>query len=170
MVYQVVDFLSRLAKARPFVLGGGGGEAALQAFFPNRVPVDWDLRAWPPQFSPLMTGWIATVMRRREQLGEPLRRTLVSMAEELAADATTPVAEIPLILVQYAQSLPDRAHDVYQVDDPPIQWNDVADAATIAALQMPDGFGFGSGDVFPSSVSVARSVAAAFVLEARRRG
>ena len=31
-------------------------------------------------------------------------------------------------------------------------------------LQMPDGFG--SGDVFPSSVSVARSVAAAFV-EAR---
>ena len=35
---------------------------------------------------------------------------------------------------------------------------------------MPDGFDFGSGDVFPSSVSVARSVAAAFVLEARRRG
>ena len=31
-------------------------------------------------------------------------------------------------------------------------------------LQMPDGFG--SGDVFPSSVSVAREVAAAFV-EAR---
>ena len=70
-------------------------------------------------------------------------------------------AAIPLALMEYAQSLPDRAHDIYQVDDAPIQWNDVADAATIAALQMPDGFG--SGDVFPSSVSVARSVAAAFV-------
>ena len=88
---------------------------------------------------------------------------LVELAE---ADATTPDAEIPRILMQFAQSLPDRAHDIYQVDDPPIQWNDVADAATIAALQMPDGFDFGSGDVFPSSVSVAREVAAAFV-EAR---
>ena len=86
------------------------------------------------------------------------------------ADATTPDAEIPRILMQFAQSLPDRAHDIYQDKDAPIQWNDVADAATIAALQMPDGFDFGSGDVFPSSVSVARSVAAAFVLEARRRG
>ena len=44
-----------------------------------------------------------------------------------------------------------------------VSWNDVADAATIAALQMPVGFDFGSGDVFPSSVSVARSVAADFV-------
>ena len=74
---------------------------------------------------------------------------------------TTPDAEIPLTLVQYAQSLPDRAHDIYQDKDAPIEWNDVADAATIAALQMPDGFG--SGDVFPSSVSVAREVAADFV-------
>ena len=82
------------------------------------------------------------------------------MGEELAADAATPAAAIPLALMQFAQSLPDRAHDIYQIDDAPIQWNDVADAATIAALQMPDGFG--SGDVFPSSVSVARSVAAAF--------
>ena len=65
--------------------------------------------------------------------------------------------------MEYAQSLPDRAHDIYQADDAPIQWNGVADAATIAALQMPDGFDFGSGDVFPSSVSVARSVAADFV-------
>jgi len=65
--------------------------------------------------------------------------------------------------MEYAQSLPDRAHDIYQADDAPIQWNGVADAATIAALQMPDGFDFGSGDVFPSSVSVAREVAAAFV-------
>ena len=31
------------------------------------------------------------------------------------------------------------------------------------ATRSPDGFDFGSGDVFPSSVSVARSVAAAFV-------
>ena len=103
-------------------------------------------------------------MRRREQLGVPLRRTLVTMVELAEADATTSDAEIPRILMQYAQSLPDRAHDIYQVDDALIQWNGVADAATIAALQMPDGFG--SGDVFPSSVSVARSVAAAFV-EAR---
>ena len=65
--------------------------------------------------------------------------------------------------MQFAQSLPDRAHDIYQDKDAPIEWNDVADAATIAALQMPDGFDFGSGDVFPSSVSVARSVAADFV-------
>ena len=72
-------------------------------------------------------------------------------------------AEIPRILMEYAQSLPDRAHDIYQDKDAPIAWNDVADAATIAALQMPDGFDFGSGDVFPSSVSVAREVAAAFV-------
>ena len=79
----------------------------------------------------------------------------------LLLPATTPDAEIPRILMQYAQSLPDRAHDIYQVDDALIQWNGVADAATIAALQMPDGFG--SGDVFPSSVSVARSVAADFV-------
>ena len=86
MVYQVVDFLSRLAKARPFVLGGHG-EAALQAFFPNRLPVDWDLRAWPPPLPEPLSRWIDTVMRRREQLGEPLRRTLVSMAEELAAEA-----------------------------------------------------------------------------------
>ena len=85
------------------------------------------------------------------------------MGEELAADATTPAAAIPLALIEYAQSLPDRAHDIYQDKDAPIQWNDVADAATIAALQMPDGFDFGSGDVFPSSVSVARSVAADFV-------
>ena len=74
---------------------------------------------------------------------------------------TSPDAEIPRILMQFAQSLPDRAHDIYQDKDAPIAWNDVADAATIAALQMPDGFG--SGDVFPSSVSVARSVAADFV-------
>ena len=79
---------------------------------------------------------------------------------------TSPDAEIPRILMQYAQSLPDRAHDIYQAGRAPIQWNDVADAATIAALQMPVGFDFGSGDVFPSSVSVAREVAAAFV-EAR---
>ena len=167
MVYQAVDFLSRLAKARPHVLRGGG-EAALQAFFPNRLSVDWDIRAWPPQFSPLMAGWIDTVMRRREQLGEPLRRTLVSMVEQAEADATTPDAEIPRILMQFAQSLPDRAHDIYQDKDAPIAWNDVADAATIAALQMPDGFG--SGDVFPSSVSVARSVAAAFVAARGSRG
>ena len=102
-------------------------------------------------------------MRRREKLGEPLRRTLVTMVELAEADATTPDAEIPRILMEYAQSLPDRAHDIYQADDAPIQWNGVADAATIAALQMPDGFDFGSGDVFPSSVSVARSVAADFV-------
>ena len=68
--------------------------------------------------------------------------------------------------MQFAQSLPDRAHDIYQPEDAPIQWNDVADAETIAALQMPDGFG--SGDVFPSSVSVAREVAAA--LAARSAG
>ena len=159
MVYQVVDFLSRLAKARPFVLAGHG-EAALQAFFPNRLPVDWDLRVWPPRLPAPLSSWIAAVMRRREQLGEPLRRTLVTMVELAEADATTPDAEIPRILMQYAQSLPDRAHDIYQVDDALIQWNGVADAATIAALQMPDGFG--SGDVFPSSVSVAREVAATF--------
>ena len=70
--------------------------------------------------------------------------------------------------MQYAQSLPDRAHDIYQVDDPPIQWNDVADAATIARLQIPAGFGFGVGDAFPSSESVARSVVAA--LAARSAG
>ena len=34
--------------------------------------------------------------------------------------------------------------------------------AALLPVQMPDGFDFGSGDVFPSSVSVARSVAAAF--------
>ena len=108
-------------------------------------------------------------MRRRERLAEPLRRTLVSMVELAEADATTPDAEIPRTLMEYAQSLPDRAHDIYQVDAP-IQWNGVADAATIAALQMPDGFDFGSGDVFPSSISVARSVAAAFVAARGSRG
>ena len=62
----------------------------------------------------------------------------------------------------------DRAHDFYEAGRAPIQWNDVADADTIAALQIPAGFGFGVGDAFPSSESVARSVVAA--LAARSAG
>ena len=169
MVYQVCDFLWRLAAARPFVLGGHG-EAALQAFFPNRLPVDWDLRVWPPQLPEPLSSWMATVMRRREQLAEPLRRALMTLGERLAADATTQdeIDAIPRVLFERAEAVGDRAHDFYEAGRAPIQWNDVADADTIAALQIPAGFGFGVGDAFPSSESVARSVVAA--LAARSAG
>ena len=39
-----------------------------------------------------------------------------------------------------------------------VQWNGVADVAKIAKLKTPDG-----ADVFPSSVAVARDIAAFFV-------
>mgnify|MGYP004021530935 CR=1 FL=1 len=76
----------------------------------------------------------------------------------------------PSTAAQYsrAEAVGDRAHDFYEAGRAPIQWNDVADADTIAALQIPAGFGFGVGDAFPSSESVARSVVAA--LAARSAG
>ena len=75
---------------------------------------------------------------------------------------------IPRVLFERAEAVGDRAHDFYEAGRAPIQWNDVADAATIARLQIPAGFGFGVGDAFPSSESVARSVVAA--LAARSAG
>ena len=75
---------------------------------------------------------------------------------------------IPRVLFERAAAVGDRAHDFYEAGRAPIQWNDVADADTIAALQIPAGFGFGVGDAFPSSESVARSVVAA--LAARSAG
>ena len=109
-------------------------------------------------------------MRRREQLGEPLRRALMTLGEQLEADATTQaeIDAIPRVLFERAEAVGDRAHDFYEAGRAPIQWNDVADADTIAALQIPAGFGFGVGDAFPSSEFVARSVVAA--LAARSAG
>ena len=78
------------------------------------------------------------------------------------------VDAIPRVLFERAEAVGDRAHDFYEAGRAPIQWNDVADADTIAALQIPAGFGFGVGDAFPSSESVARSVVAA--LAARSAG
>ena len=130
----------------------------------------WDLRVWPPRFPEPLSSWMATVMRRREQLGEPLRRALMTLGEQLEADATTQaeIDAIPRVLFERAEAVGDRAHDFYEAGRAPIQWNDVADAATIARLQIPAGFGFGVGDAFPSSESVARSVVAA--LAARSAG
>jgi hypothetical protein len=134
------------------------------------IAVNGRMRVWPPQFPEPLSSWMATVMRRRAWLGEPLRRALMTLGEQLEADATTQaeIDAIPRVLFERAEAVGDRAHDSYEAGRAPIQWNDVADAATIARLQIPAGFGFGVGDAFPSSESVARSVVAA--LAARSAG
>ena len=96
-----------------------------------------------------MAGWIATVMRLREPTAccdadledsRPTRRRPTRRSAD-------PHAPSPWT---------GSAHDIYQDGRAPIEWNDVADAATIAALQMPGGFDFGSGSVFELGLRCAR--------------
>ncbi len=88
-------------------------------------------------------------------------------------------ADVTAILTCVAKYLPDRAHDIAftkrvgsaepirvgsaftreRFVTTPVAWKRVADATTIAALQVPGADGT-KVDVFPSSVAVAREVGA----------
>jgi len=172
--YMVGFFEAGVAAARPYVLAGHG-DAALHARF-ERLNIDFDPAAEQPVYSPRMASFMNTVKRRR-LVGPALGRALVVVCQGLFRGGLACVYEQaryynqPLnnydLFMNIVSYLPLSAHNFpfdWNADsriNPLVQWNGVADVAKIAKLKTPDG-----SDVFPSSVAVARDIAAFFVARA----
>ena len=140
------------------------------------IHVDFDPAATPPVYNDTMTKFMKSVKGR--SITAPLRFSLVPVGKALFK-AGLPSAALPDVLARVAKYLPDRAHNIAftkrvgsaepvrvgsaftreRFVTTPVEWKRVADATTIAALQVPGADGT-KVDVFPSSVAVAREVGA----------
>ena len=107
----------------------------------------WDLCVWPPNFPEPLSSWMATVMRRREQLGEPLRRALMSLGERLAADATTQ----------------DEIDAIFTSCDSAEDWADAGMAATVKTLAEACGCGGARPAAAAPALALALGLAAALL-------
>ena len=169
--YMVAFLEAAVAEARPLTLVHG--EGALVARF-EHLHIDFDPAATPPVYSDTMTKFMKSVKGR--SITAPLRFSLLPVGKFFKKAGA---ADVTAILECVAKYLPDRAHDIAftkrvgsaepirvgsaftreRFVTTPVAWTRVADAATIAALQVPGADGT-KVDVFPSSVAVAREVGA----------
>ena len=169
--YMVGYLEAAVAEARPLTLVHG--EGALVARFEN-LHIDFDPTATPPVYNDTMAAFMKSVKGR--SITAPLRFSFVPVGKALLK-AGLPSAALPDVLARVAKYLPDRAHNIAftkrvgsaepvrvgsaftgeRFVTTPVAWKRVADATTIAALQVPGADGT-KVDVFKSSVAVAREV------------